>query len=621
MNKYLLFFLASIAAFGAQAQPKMIGMTNLGGANGGGTIIQYVGDSTDIENYFVFPSAGCPGCGSYPTGSLIEVNGGLYGLTQNDGANYVGSLFEYNYATNTDTVLVNFDLSTTGGYPQGSLLRASNGKLYGLTSQGGANNAGTLFSYTIGDNTATKLADMPTASTIVRYNSLIQSSNGKLYGMTSYDGTNFSGTIFEFDINSNTYTVKYNLPNNATPYGDLLELGHDTLYGLTYGDGSHHSGTIFSFAIASSTYTPVYSFDSVHGANPLSSLIKAPNGKLYGSAYAGGAHGDGVLFSFDPITNTYTDVHDFDGTDGQNPEGSPYPASDGALYGMTSGGGSSSNGTIYQYYPGTGAFTAPVSFDYTDGSAPKGGLLEYTSTPALISQPTSQSACQGSLISFSSYSPAVTSIQWQIDTGAGGTFVNIPGATDSIYSFYADVSQNGLSYRVIITNAGGSDTSASATLSVPAVPDSATAIGTACSVTGTGTSYQWITCGTHQAISGATSQSYTATQNGSYQCIVTIGECSDTTNCVSVTNVGIDEINGNEYRVYPDPTSGIFFVRSSQGLAYRVEIESLLGVPVKSIIKSGRDQSIDISDLSSSIYIVRIIDDNNISKTFKITKQ
>jgi hypothetical protein len=54
-------------------------------------------------------------------------------------------------------------------------------------------------------------------------------------------------------------------------------------------------------------------------------------------------------------------------------------------------------------------------------------------------------------------------------------------------------------------------------------------------------SYQWINCTTNQPVSGATSQTFTATANGSYAVILSNGSCSDTSNCVVISNVGLDE--------------------------------------------------------------------------------
>jgi hypothetical protein len=59
-------------------------------------------------------------------------------------------------------------------------------------------------------------------------------------------------------------------------------------------------------------------------------------------------------------------------------------------------------------------------------------------------------------------------------------------------------------------------------------------------------------------ISGATSQSYTATANGSYAVQVTGGGCTAMSACFDYTTIGINEYSmGTEFTIYPNPTSDI----------------------------------------------------------------
>lgn len=379
MKKSVLFFYCICIAFISEAQPKFVGLASNDGALGGGTLIRFVAGEDSILSYYSLPGIGGIGAGDAdPNGSVVEAsNGKMYGMTYVDGPAKLGTLFEYDYVTNNYLPLVDF-VTASGCKAYSSLMQASNGLLYGMTSYGGNDSAGTLFSYAIGSDSIIRLVDMPIGSGYLsRPNSLIQSSNGNLYGMTSLDGTNGGGTIFEFNINTNTYTVKYNLPAKAHPFGDLLELGIDTLYGLSRLDGNNNHGTIFRFVPASADYTVLYNFDSLHGANPQSSLIVAKDGKLYGTTYFGGAHGRGVLFRFDLSSSIFEDIHDFKDTDGFYPNGSPYPASDGNIYGMTYLGGTSNFGTIYQYDIVTSTFVSSASFNYTNGGNPNGHLTEY----------------------------------------------------------------------------------------------------------------------------------------------------------------------------------------------------------------------------------------------------
>src|SRR6185369_1985868 len=97
--------------------------------------------------------------GSQPYGSLIENNGKLYGITQDGGANSDGVIFSFDPAgEGTYTDLYDFD-GDTGSSPYGSLTVKDN-KLYGLTYNGGTNNAGVIFEYDpAGEGTYTKKYD------------------------------------------------------------------------------------------------------------------------------------------------------------------------------------------------------------------------------------------------------------------------------------------------------------------------------------------------------------------------------------------------------------------------------------------------------------------------------
>jgi hypothetical protein len=59
-----------------------------------------------------------------------------------------------------------------------------------------------------------------------------------------------------------------------------------------------------------------------------------------------------------------------------------------------------------------------------------------------------------------------------------------------------------------------------------------------------GVTYQWLDCNNDSSIIvGATSQTCTVLQNGSYAVELTFGSCVDTSSCDSFFNVGINEVN------------------------------------------------------------------------------
>src|ERR1041384_6788526 len=111
------------------------------------------------------------------------------------------------------------------------------------------------------------------------------------------------------------------------------------LIGMTYGGGAHFCGTIFKMNDDGSGFQTIYSFDTLTGMNPYGTLLQASNGKLYGMTFQGGAHRYGSIFRFDPGDYIYTDLLDFNLTNGAYPYGSLIEMEGGMLYGMTSGGG------------------------------------------------------------------------------------------------------------------------------------------------------------------------------------------------------------------------------------------------------------------------------------------
>src|ERR1017187_6619779 len=94
------------------------------------------------------------------------------------------------------TKLLDFNGTTNGGSPKGSLMQATNGMLYGMTYNGGASTncsygCGVLFQYNPTTNVYTKKLDFAgTTNGQNSYGSLMQASDGMLYGMTYQGGAN-----------------------------------------------------------------------------------------------------------------------------------------------------------------------------------------------------------------------------------------------------------------------------------------------------------------------------------------------------------------------------------------------------------------------------------------------
>ena len=105
--------------------------------------------------------------------------------------------------------------------------------------------------------------------------------------------------------------------------------------------------------------------------------------------------------------------------------------------------------------------------------------------------------------------------------------------------------------------------------------------------------------------------------NQPFRCIVTLGDCSDTSAIaiLTTTDVGIDAINGPNtdlnFAIYPNPfsteTTVIFDQTQDQT---RIEIFDAQGNLVKSILFSGKHLKIENENLAPGIYVIHAFDKN-----------
>ena len=112
-----------------------------------------------------------------------------------------------------------------------------------------------------------------------------------------------------------------------------------------------------------------------------------------------------------------------------------------------------------------------------------------------------------------------------------------------------------------LSNVAGCDSIVTLDLTLDSVDNEVTQAGALLTATESGVTYQWLDCPEMTHISGATSQSFTATANGDYAVIVSNNACSDTSTCNTVTGVGIIENDfGSGLLLYPNPTNGNFSI-------------------------------------------------------------
>lgn len=356
------------------APGKLYGVLN-GGKNDNGIVIEFDTDSNKLVKKLDFKQSIN---GSAPIGLVKAGNGKLYGVTHDDGTSQKGTIFEYDATTNTVTTKVSFT-GANGSNPYSVLLLAANGKLYGTTEMGGANDLGVLFEYDPGTNIFVKKIDFNDTDGASPRGELISMTLDKLAGTTYMGGTDGMGTVFEYTISTNTLVKKldFNGTNGSYPIGGLL-LANNSLYGNTLTGGVSEEGVLFKLSTTTFAFTKIIDFSAgTSGSYPHASIAKAANGLLYGTATEGGTNSAGTLFQIDPQTDIFTKLWDFSTVStGRLPYGTLMQASNGKLYGTTNQGGSIDRGTIFEFDIATQTVTKRCEFENgIEGEAPEGNLM------------------------------------------------------------------------------------------------------------------------------------------------------------------------------------------------------------------------------------------------------
>ncbi len=236
----------------------LYGTTTGGGANNGGTLFSVT--TTGKEK--VLHGFGGVSDGSNPSAGLINVNGTLYGTTYNGGLGCAGSygcgiVFKI-ATTGKEKVLHRFSGGSDGAHPQGSLIDV-NGELYGTTTGGGSGcgssgtGCGTVFGITTDGkekvlysffSNGSEDGFSPTAGLI--------NVKGTLYGTTEVGGTHYVGTLFSVTLTGREkvlYSFSGAVTDGADPLAGLIDV-NGTLYGTTSSGGSYKScGTVFAFSL------------------------------------------------------------------------------------------------------------------------------------------------------------------------------------------------------------------------------------------------------------------------------------------------------------------------------------------------------------------------------------
>jgi hypothetical protein len=152
----------------------------------------------------------------------------------------------------------------------------------------------------------------------------------------------------------------------------------------------------------------------------------------------------------------------------------------------------------------------------------------------------------------------------------------------------------------------GCDSIVTYDLTIDTVDTRTSVNGIVLSALATNATYQWVNCGDSSLISGANSATYVASANGDYAALITQGNCTEWTDCISVTTIGLEERSHHGVVVYPNPSKGtVYVLHAEEGV--KIEILDVYGRKVgESTIENG---TIELpAHLINGMYVLRSAD-------------
>jgi uncharacterized repeat protein (TIGR03803 family) len=349
-----------------------------GGSHGSGTVFAVNTNGSGFVNLYSFTAISHSNetnkDGAFPNAVVLS-GSTLYGTALYGGSNGVGTVFAVNtngtgftnlYSFNG---LLNYNYTNSGGAEPTAGLTLSGNTLYGTALWGGPNGKGTVFAIKTNGTGYTTLHNFTAYDGFDVFAGLIISGN-TLYGTVSeiIDG---SGTVFALNTNGAGFTNLYNFTftggsDGAQPYAGLT-LSGNTLYGTAVDGGASGNGTVFAVNTDGTGFRNLHSFTVTHtnssgvytnsdGANPYAGL-NLSGSTLYGTTSAGGISGNGTVFAVNTDGTGFRNLHSFTVThtnsngvytnsDGANPQAGLI-LSGSTLYGTAENGGTNGNGTVF----------------------------------------------------------------------------------------------------------------------------------------------------------------------------------------------------------------------------------------------------------------------------------
>ena len=314
--------------------------------------------------------------GAFPSaGVTFGPDGSLYGTTQNGGTHNHGTVFRLHPPATfcrsvlcpwTENVLYRFRGALDGGdgsLPNyGDVVFDSTGALYGMTSGGGVQDAGSVYKLTRSGGTWTETVLYSFVNGNdggLPYGGLALDPAGNLFGTAAQHGSQGFGTVFQLTLSGSQWVERtlysfQGIDDGGYPAGTPLLDAAGNLFGTTSFAGGLGGGTDFVVSPSGDNWTFSVIQNSPEASVPWAGLTSDAAGNLYGTTVYGGdfdgvcdPQGCGTVYKLSPIVGgyLYTQLYAFTGgADGQSPYGRVLVDAAGNLYGTALLGGFTGQG-------------------------------------------------------------------------------------------------------------------------------------------------------------------------------------------------------------------------------------------------------------------------------------
>jgi hypothetical protein len=175
-------------------------------------------------------------------------------------------------------------------------------------------------------------------------------------------------------------------------------------------------------------------------------------------------------------------------------------------------------------------------------------------------------------------------------------------------------------YTYVGTNSQGCDSIVTLNLTVENLNNTITSNGLVLSSAQSGLIYQWINCSNNTNISGANLGSYTVSQNGTYAVISTNPNgCSDTSNCITIDFIGLEEMGSSAFTVAPNPIGNQLTFMSNFNFTGTIYLTDINGRIIEQIeLENQIEKTIDFP-FPAGVYFLKIMSVGH-EETLKLLK-